>query len=32
MAAGELDKVDIDAWIGDGIMQVAVTGTTVECG
>lgn len=32
LAAGLLDDVDIDAWVGDGIMQVAITGDTADFG
>lgn len=32
LAEGRLDDVDIDAWVGDGIMQVAITGDTLRYG
>ena len=32
MAEGKLDDVDIDEWVGDGIMQVAITGDTPRYG
>ena len=32
MAAGQVDDVDIDAWVGDGIMQVAITGDSALYG
>lgn len=32
MADGRVDDVDIDAWVGDGIMQVAITGDSAVFG